>query len=93
VAGARAGALRALAAKGWAMLQPFVMPDGKSPTPEDDYFDVVIYLQKRFEDSDAADAEARECGAIADLNFSIGWNADGTANELGHPNCEWWGEA
>lgn len=91
---ARAAAIRKLAAKGWRMQQPFVMGD-RTPRPGDrsDFQDVVVYFRKEFECEAQAEAETRECGASIDHNWSLGWNDDGTANDFGLPNVEWWTEA
>lgn len=92
VAEARARAIEALAANGWKIAQPFVMGDGREPGDVADYQDVVMYLRKDFATEDDASADARACGAVADLSFSLGWNDPGTTNDFGHPECETWGE-
>lgn len=96
LADARATAVEQLAANGWKMRRPIIMGDDPALGPGDpeDYQDVVIYFEREFEDVEADDAidTATAAGASPDLNFSFGWNADGTANAAGHPNCEWWSE-
>jgi hypothetical protein len=94
LAAARAAAIRELAAMGWRMQQPFLMGD-RNPRPGDcgDFQDVVIYFRKEFESEAHAETEARECGASIDENWSLGWNDDGTVNDFGLPNVEWWTEA
>jgi hypothetical protein len=89
----RAAIIDALGEAGWTMQQPFVMSDGSgSPSVADGHNDIVVYLRKAFETSAQAEAEVGDLGCTERLNFSFGWNDNGTATGTEHPSCEWWGE-